>query len=264
MDQTNHTLIIEAIQKSTYVWFEENWIHDDELHSHRKGQLIYVEQGFQYLTVAGKMYLLPQNHVAWIPSGALHKTNSHSERIKLMVLFFDPPQFDSSQEHLFFNQVQLFSAPKVLREMILYTEKWSKLREENEQERVFLGALLHELPYFCSQLLHLEITLPHESRLQTVLNHLHVHYTEAITLDEIAMLSNLSLRTIERLFKKETGMTLAKYQQLLRIIKSLELLSTKQFTISQIAYKVGYKSVQAFTNSFYAVMKYRPSNFMAG
>ncbi|WP_286769747.1 AraC family ligand binding domain-containing protein [Sphingobacterium sp. 40-24] len=133
MDQTNHTLIIEGIQKSTYVWFEENWIHDDELHSHRKGQLIYVEQGFQYLTVAGKMYLLPQNHVAWIPSGALHKTNSHSERIKLMVLFFDPPQFDSSQEHLFFNQVQLFSAPKVLREMILYTEKWSKLREENEQ-----------------------------------------------------------------------------------------------------------------------------------
>lgn len=194
MDQTNHTLIIEGIQKSTYVWFEENWIHDDELHSHRKGQLIYVEQGFQYLTVAGKMYLLPQNHVAWIP-----------------------PQFDSSQEHLFFNQVQLFSAPKVLREMILYTEKWSKLREENEQERVFLGALLHELPYFCSQLLHLEITLPHESRLQTVLNHLHDHYTEAITLDEIAMLSNLSLRTIERLFKKETGMTLAKYQQLLLI-----------------------------------------------
>jgi len=57
-------------------------------------------------------------------------------------------------------------------------------------------------------------------------------------------------------------MTLAKYQQLLRIIKSLELLSTKQFTISQIAYKVGYKSVQAFTNIFYAVMKYRPSSFM--
>ncbi|WP_312334169.1 AraC family transcriptional regulator [Sphingobacterium sp.] len=257
MNPTNHTLTIERIQKSTFVWFEENWIHDDELHSHRKGQLIYVEQGFQYLTVAGKMYLLPQNHVAWIPSGALHKTNSHSERIKLMVLFFD-----ITQEDPFFNQVQIFSAPKVLREMILYTEKWSKLMEENQQEKAFLGALLNELPYFGTQLLQLEITLPHENRLQTVLNHLHDHYTEAIRMDEIATLSNLSLRTIERLFKKETGMTLAKYQQLLRIIKSLELLSTKQFTISQIAYKVGYQSVQAFTNSFYAVMKYRPSSFM--
>ncbi|HBW79236.1 MAG TPA: hypothetical protein DEF78_01610 [Sphingobacterium sp.] len=60
MDQTNHTLIIEGIQKSTYVWFEENWIHDDELHSHRKGQLIYVEQGFQYLTVAGKCTYSPK------------------------------------------------------------------------------------------------------------------------------------------------------------------------------------------------------------
>ncbi|WP_333864618.1 AraC family transcriptional regulator [Sphingobacterium sp.] len=257
MNPTNHTLTIERIQKSTFVWFEENWIHDNELHRHQKSQLIYVEQGFQYLTVEGKMYLLPQNHVAWIPSGALHKTNSHSESIKLMVIFFDV-----SREDQFFQHVQIFSAPKVLREMILYTEKWSKLTEENEHEKIFLTALMNELPYFCTQLLQLEITLPHENRLQTVLNHLHDHYTEAITMDEIAMLSNLSLRTIERLFKKETGMTLAKYQQLLRIIKSLELLSTKQFTISQIAYKVGYKSVQAFTNSFYAVMKYRPSAFI--
>jgi Transcriptional regulator containing an amidase domain and an AraC-type DNA-binding HTH domain len=257
MDNTNHTLTIERIQKSTFVWFEENWIHDDELHRHQKGQLIYVEQGFQYLTVEGKMYLLPQNHVAWIPSDALHKTNSHSESIKLMVIFFDV-----SREDQFFQQVQIFSAPKVLREMILYTEKWSKLIEENEHENIFLTALMSELPYFCTQLLQLEITLPHENRLQTLLNHLHGHYTETIKMDEIASLSNLSLRTIERLFKKETGMTLAKYQQLLRIIKSLELLSTKKFTISQIAYKVGYKSVQAFTNSFYAVMKYRPSAFM--
>lgn len=257
MNLTNHTLTIERIQKSTFVWFEENWIHDNELHRHQKGQLIYVEQGFQYLTVEGKMYLLPQNHVAWIPSGALHKTNSHSESIKLMVIFFDV-----SEEDQFFQRVQIFPAPKVLREMILYTEKWSKLIEENEHEKIFLTALMNELPYFCTQLLQLEITLPHENRLQTVLNHLHEHYTEAIRMDEIATLSNLSLRTIERLFKKETGMTLAKYQQLLRIIKSLELLSTKQFTISQIAYKVGYQSVQAFTNSFYAVMKYRPSAFM--
>ncbi|MNI67171.1 HTH-type transcriptional activator RhaS [compost metagenome] len=110
--------------------------------------------------------------------------------------------------------------------------------------------------------MHLEITLPSENRLQTVLDHLHDHYTHAIKMDDIALLSNLSLRTIERLFKKETGMTLVKYQQLLRIIKSLELLSMGELTISQIAYKVGYQSLQAFTNSFYAVLGYRPSAFI--
>ncbi|MGE8426600.1 MAG: hypothetical protein ACN6O7_01945 [Sphingobacterium sp.] len=54
------------------------------------------------------------------------------------------------------------------------------------------------------------------------------------------------------------------FVQLLRIIKSLELPGTKQFTISQIAYKVGYKSVQAFTNSFLYRDEYTTSNFMVG
>ncbi|MDR2271757.1 MAG: AraC family transcriptional regulator [Sphingobacterium sp.] len=258
MGCSNHIVTIEGIEKSNFVWFEENWIHDDALHTHRKAQLIYVEQGFQYLTVAGKMYLLPQNHVAWVPSNALHKTNSHSERIKLMTLFFDMEPGDQ-----FFENVQIFAAPKVLREMIRYAEKWSKLTEENEHEKIFLRAIRNELPSFGSRLLHLEITLPSENRLQTVLNHLHDHYTHPIKMEDIAILSNLSLRTVERLFKKETGMTLVKYQQFLRIIKSLELLSTKELTISQIAYQVGYQSVQAFTNSFFAVMGYRPSTFIA-
>lgn len=257
MSYSDHISTIEHIKKSTFVWFEENWVHDDELHKHQKAQLIYVKQGFQYLTVAGKMYLLPQNHVAWIPSNAIHKTNSHSKSIKLMVLFFDVSLADP-----FFKDVQIFAAPKVLKEMICYTEKWSKLTEENEREKIFLQALLSELPSFGTQLLNLEITLPTENRLHNILQHIHKHYTKSIKMEEIAILSNLSLRTIERLFKKETGMTLAKYQQLLRIIKSLELLSTGGLTISQIAYKVGYQSVQAFTNSFYVIMKYRPSAFI--
>ncbi|MGB3064455.1 helix-turn-helix domain-containing protein [Sphingobacterium thalpophilum] len=257
MSCSEHIAIIESIKKSSFVWFEENWIHDDQPHTHRKAQLIYVEQGFQYLTVEGKMYLLPQNHVAWVPADALHKTNTQSERIKLMILFFE-----METEDIFFKNIQIFAAPRVLKEMILYAEKWSKLTEENEHENVFLRALLNELPYFGAKVVHLGITLPRENRLQPVLNHLHDHYMRSIKMDEIALLSHLSLRTIERLFKKETGMTLAKYQQLLRIIKSLELLSTKDLTISQIAYKVGYQSLQAFTNSFYAVMGYRPSAFV--
>jgi len=66
---------------------------------------------------------------------------------------------------------------------------------------------------------------------------------------------------LERIFKKETGLTLSKYQQMLRIIKSMELLSDPQLTVSEIAYKVGYKSLQAYTNSFYSIMKNRPSAF---
>ncbi|MGL6125997.1 helix-turn-helix domain-containing protein, partial [Chryseobacterium artocarpi] len=72
----------------------------------------------------------------------------------------------------------------------------------------------------------------------------------------------LSFRTLERIFKKETGLTISKYQQMLRIIKSLELLSSGHLTISETSYEIGYKSVQAYTRSFLSVMQVRPSDFI--
>ncbi|MDE5450382.1 AraC family ligand binding domain-containing protein, partial [Elizabethkingia meningoseptica] len=106
-DQSSIT--IDDITKPYFVLFEDNYTHDNELHSHQKGQLVYVESGFQYLTVEGNIYLLPQNHAAWIPSGYIHKTNSHSEKIKLMVMFFDV-----DKDEAFYNKVNVFLVPPVL------------------------------------------------------------------------------------------------------------------------------------------------------
>lgn len=72
-------LSVDGIFKPHFVWFEDNWVHDNVLHKHSKAQLIYVESGFQYLTVNAKVYLLPQKHAAWIPPNAIHKTNSHQK-----------------------------------------------------------------------------------------------------------------------------------------------------------------------------------------
>lgn len=257
MVYSKDTLTLELIKKPYFVWFEEDWVHDNELHQHTKAQLVYVESGFQYLTVEEKIYLLPQNHAAWIPSNAMHKTNSHSKQIKLMVLFFDVDQADS-----FYNEVTIFSVPPVLKEMIKYAEKWSKNIDENENETVFLASMYKELPHFVAQSLKLHISLPKDMRLNKAIDYLNNEYTSDVKMDDLSEISGLSLRTLERIFKKETHLTLKKYQQMLRIIKSLELLSSQELTISEIAFKVGYRSLQAYTNSFYNIMQYRPSDFL--
>jgi AraC-like DNA-binding protein len=254
---SKNSLTVDEISKPYLVWFEDNWVHDNVLHKHSKAQLIYVESGFQYLTVNGKIHLLPQNHAAWIPPNAIHKTNSHSERIKLMILFFDV-----NEDDLFYHEVNVFSVPPVLKEMIKYAEKWSKSIEENVDENVFLKALYSELPNFVADSIQLHISLPEDKRLTKAIKYLNNNYTKDIKMEELSEMAALSLRSIERIFKKESGLTLSKYQQILRIIKSLELLSTNKWTISEIAYKVGYKSLQAYTNSFQSVMQYRPSDFL--
>lgn len=254
---TNDSIIINELAKPYFVWFEENWIHDNVLHQHEKGQLVYVESGFQYITIEEKIYLLPQNHAAWIPSNAIHKTNSHSEKIKLMIMFADTDRNDS-----FYDEVNVFSVPPVLREMIKYAEKWSKQLKIDPDETVFLKALFNELPHFVQHSLKLHICLPQDKRLEKVIEHLHHYYHTEIKIEALGELALLSSRSLERIFKKETGITLSKYQQMLRIIKSLELLSSGNLTISETAYEVGYKSVQAFTRSFQSVMQFRPTDFM--
>ncbi|WP_412850638.1 helix-turn-helix domain-containing protein [Chryseobacterium sp. PMSZPI] len=254
---SNDNINIDDLEKPYFVWFEENWIHDDVLHQHQKGQLVYVESGFQYITIEERIYLLPQNHAAWIPSNAIHKTNSHSETIKLMIMFADVDHNDP-----FYHEVNVFSVPPVLKEMIKYAEKWSKIVTKDHNETLFLKALFNELPRFVETSLRLHICLPKDKRLIKVIEYLHDHYHHEIKIEDIGDIALLSLRTLERIFKKETGLTLSKYQQMLRIIKSLELLSSAHHTVSEIAHKVGYKSVQAYTRSFHSVMRFRPTDFM--
>ncbi|MEE6128553.1 AraC family transcriptional regulator [Chryseobacterium arthrosphaerae] len=253
----NNSIEVDELKKSYFVWFEENWMHDDILHKHKKGQLVYVESGFQYITIEERIYLLPQNHAVWIPPGAIHKTNSHSEKIKLMIMFAD-----MAGKGDFYQEVNVFSVPPVLKEMIRYAEKWSKYLAEDHDEMIFLQALFNELPRFVEHALRLHICLPGDKRLTGVIEYLHHHYHEDIKIEELSDIALLSLRSLERIFKKETGLTLVKYQQMLRMIKSLELLSSGNYTISETAYEVGYKSVQAYTRSFQSVMQFRPTDFI--
>ncbi|MGR3857631.1 AraC family transcriptional regulator [Chryseobacterium indologenes] len=253
----NDSIKIDDLKKPYFVWFEENWIHDNVLHHHQKGQLVYVESGFQYITIEEKIYLLPQNHAVWIPPNAVHKTNSHSEKIKLMIMFAD-----IRTKETFYHKVNVFSVPPVLKEMIKYAEKWSKLMTSDHHENLFLKAMFNELPRFVEHSLTFHISLPKDKRLDKVIEHLHNHYRHEINMEKLSDTALLSFRTLERIFKKETGLTLSKYQQMLRIIKSLEHLSSGNLTVSETAYEVGYKSVQAYTRSFQSVMKFRPTDFM--
>ncbi|MFP3831402.1 helix-turn-helix domain-containing protein [Chryseobacterium sp. SIMBA_028] len=253
----NDSIKVDELNKPYFVWFEENWIHDDVLHQHKKGQLVYVESGFQYITIEEKIYLLPQNHAVWIPSNVIHKTNSHSEKIKLMIMFAD-----TDTKNPFYDEVNVFSVPPVLREMIKYAERWSQLLKKDQDETIFLKALFNELPHFVEHSLKLHICLPKDKRLTKIIEHLHNHYNREVAIENLGEMALLSSRTLERIFKKETGLTLSKYQQMLRIIKSLELLSSGTLTISEIAYEVGYKSIQSYTRSFLSVMQFRPTDFI--
>ncbi|WP_018108817.1 helix-turn-helix domain-containing protein [Bacteroides propionicifaciens] len=244
---------VDDLVADAYVWFEDNWHHEKLPHTHKYYQLTYVEEGYQYFHIADKIYFVPQNHVILIPCDTLHRTTSDSKAVILKVILFK-----TLPDKIFYQQTRVFSAPSVLKEMLLYAGKWNKLTDQDEEQSAFLYAMLLSLPYFYQENNFLEIPIPRDARLNAVCGYINQNYRYNISTDQLADVATMSERNLQRIFKQETGITLKKYMQLIRILKSIELLDTKQYTLTEVAYRVGYKSLSAFTNSYATIMKTKP------
>jgi AraC-like DNA-binding protein len=250
--QTN-SQFVDTIEKEAYVWCEKDWKHDDYKHSHNRSQLTFVEEGYQYFHIGDKIYLVPQNHVIWIPSGKSHRISSEAKTVNLMVFLFKSVFNDN-----FYQNVQVFAIPAVLKEMLLYASKWSQSLAEDEEQDIFFKAILKSLPNFCKESSFLEIPVPKDERLIPVCHYINSNFKYNLDIDLLAEKAKMSVRSLQRIFKNETGITLQKYHQLVRILKSIELIDTKQYTLSQIAHSIGYQSLSAFTSSYFSVMKSKP------
>ncbi len=243
----------DSVEIDSFVWYEKNWKHDDYDHVHMRSQLSFVAEGYQYFYIDQKIYLVPQNHVIWIPSGIRHRATSQANYVDLMVLLYqEVPQND------FFKSVHVFAVSPVLKEMLWYASKWSKNVEDNEEQTYFLKAILTSLPNFCSENHHLEIPVPADDRLIPVSDYINENYKYGLEIDFLAEKAAMSVRNLQRMFKLETGVTLQKYIQLIRILKSIELIGLGKYTLTEIAYMVGYKSLAAFTGSYKTIMKSKP------
>ncbi|WP_185156434.1 AraC family transcriptional regulator [Chryseobacterium sp. Tr-659] len=247
----NH--FVDTIEKEAYVWCEKNWKHDDHEHNHNRAQLTFVEEGYQYFHIDQKIYIVPQHHVIWIPSGKAHKITSEAQTVNLMVFLFKTVFEDE-----FYQNVQVFAVPSVLKEMLLYASKWNQSLIENEEQDIFFKAILKSLPNFCKESNGLEIPVPADTRLIPVCQDINSNFKYNLDIDSLAEKAQMSVRSLQRTFKKETGITLQKYLQLTRILKSIELIDTKKYTLSEVAFRIGYQSLSAFTLSYFAVMKTKP------
>ncbi|WP_238885873.1 AraC family transcriptional regulator [Clostridium sp. YIM B02551] len=88
------------------------------------------------------------------------------------------------------------------------------------------------------------------NNLKEVLEYIDSHYSEKITLTEIATMSNLSKHHFCRLFKRFTGKTFTDYINLLRINKAISLLKDKDFNINEVALSVGFNDSNYFSRIF--------------
>lgn len=100
-----------------------------------------------------------------------------------------------------------------------------------------------------------------QERLQLMLSFIHQNYTDNISLKAIADAAHLSVSECTRSFKKSIHMTPYNYLIKYRIKKSCELLAATEYTITEIAQKVGFNHVNHFIQSFKKHQQLTPKEF---
>jgi AraC-like DNA-binding protein len=79
-------------------------------------------------------------------------------------------------------------------------------------------------------------------------------------MDDWALRLGVDVKTIQRLFVKETGMTFGRWRQQARLLRALELLATGERVID-VALALGYESPSAFATMFRKQFGHTPSQF---
>lgn len=259
-------------------------------HNIRKGlvfyDLIMVETGTLYMFIDDKEFVVSRNDILIIPPYSRHggsricteKTIFHwlhfnsEESFEISEISHRSPwepntNFKDKKYTLSFLQQQRL--PDAIAQNVLaimkhlerssinfFTDSRTKLDSENN--------LFHQQEYLMRLFNILTVSLDvaaNNSIAYSAMQYFNAHYSERVTLDELAKLLNCHPSHLIRCVKKQYGITPNQMLNKIRLEKSCELLRNPALSITTVAYSAGFSSASYFCKQFKEIYFCSPKEF---
>ena len=215
--------------------------HRAASHRHPRAHVIVVVSGAYWVVTHEGTWLVPEGLAVWIPPNVPHEVYSHGA-VRARILFVDEA-----------HTAQLPSVCGTVRPSPFMETALVKLISHGNDyvpggpaARLAL-VMLDEL----AQMSFASSPLPvsNEPRVARVMKRLIDNPLADIAAEALAVTACASPRTLARLFKSETGMTLSQWRTNLRIQEAIRRLA-KGESVTNVAFELGYSSASAFTHMF--------------
>ena len=105
------------------------------------------------------------------------------------------------------------------------------------------------------------VTGTDRTRIDRVLDHIHIHYASGLSLSELADVAALSPSGLHRLFRRHTHVSISDYIMRLKIGEACAMLSGTTTPIAHVAGAVGYQSLANFNRQFKALKGLTPRGY---
>ncbi|MFF7710126.1 helix-turn-helix domain-containing protein [Pseudomonas sp. NPDC007930] len=221
-------------------------------HQHEKHQLIYAIDGVMVVRCDHGQWTVPPSRGIWMPGGHSHAIRCVGA-VKMRSLFVRAgaaPALPAS------TQVVRVSAllSELIKTAVAIEPGYSEASREGRVMRLILDelALLPTLP--------LHLPQPAEPRLRQITQALQQDPGAATTAAQWSARLNVDEKTLQRLFRRHTGMTFGQWRQQARLLQALERIAQGE-KIIDVAGGLGYDSPSAFTTMFKKHFGTTPSQF---
>jgi len=225
-----------------------------EPHRHPRAQLLWAAEGVLRVTTEENVWIVPSSHAVWIPGGCFHHLVTETA-VKTRNLYIDPSYAVRSQHK---GCAMLLLTP-LMREIILRFASLTLESDTGALHRLGLVAI-DELQRLESSALNLPAG--HDPRLRRLIGHMVRTPAEQRSLQALGQLAGASVRTLERLFAAETGMSFRQWRSRLKLLSAVEQLR-QGHSSTTIAHALGYRSASAFVAAFHEHFGCPPQQFLA-
>jgi len=225
---------------------------DLQWHFHDMHKLLYAFEGAIEVESKGGRNSVPRQLAAWIPAGVPHCTSIHG--IRWVSVFFSTEMLSDGAQ-----RVRTIIASPLMREMMREAMRWPVDGPQSSMRTAYFNAMAMLCGEWITREANLFLPTSNDSRVARVLDHTGRRLDQK--LEEICQHVGMSVRSLRRHLKAETGITWETYRQRSRLLKAISMLGETDEPVREVAARCGFDSPSAFAKVFRAEMGDTPRDY---
>jgi AraC-like DNA-binding protein len=222
-------------------------------HEHRRHQLLYCAAGAAAVNTSCGSWVIPPECALWTPGGIIHEVRMLGD-VSMRTLYLEPGAIAGMPA-----RCEVLAISPFMRSLMLEAIDLPVEYEPASRAGALMTLIQHELQQLTVQ--PLALPMPAHPILAARCRAFLAHPTPHESIDGWANALGMSRRAFTRLFRQETGTSLAAWRQQACLLASLPRLIAGE-PVTRVALDLGYDNPAAFTAMFKRSLGLSPRTYL--
>lgn len=246
------------------------------LHAHKDIEIFVLLSGGLHVETPEEQFDMREGEIAYFNPTQPHACQSNSpEKCRLLVLQFDPGfciEYFPAMRNLFFETADLarsFSSEQLIdfKEICFraatnyFIQSTGFVFKCISDLNLIMDRMLNHIPYMLIPEEAYLSAANFEKRMNRIINYVHEHYSEKITLQDIADRENLTTSYLSHLFKDHLHKSFQAFVNELRFERAVFLLKNTDMKIIDVCIESGFSDSKYLNRTFMEVFGVTPKEF---